>query len=64
MKTRGKNQGNSRTGFIIALLGSARPSLSQSRRKRRLDASGFFEQPGVTLILFLQGLAMAVKRIG
>jgi hypothetical protein len=64
MKTRRKNQGNSRTGFIIALLGSARPSLSQSRRNRRLVHPGFLNNAGVTLILFLQGLAMAVKRIG
>jgi solute carrier family 10 (sodium/bile acid cotransporter), member 7 len=66
MKTRRKNQGNSRTGFIIALLCSVVLALlfpSPGARGGWMHP-GFLNNAGVTLILFLQGLAMAVKRIG
>jgi solute carrier family 10 (sodium/bile acid cotransporter), member 7 len=66
MKTRRKNQGNSLTGFIIALLCSVVLALLFPSTGARGDwmHPDFLNNARVALILFLQGLAMAVDRIG
>jgi solute carrier family 10 (sodium/bile acid cotransporter), member 7 len=65
MKIRGKNQGSSRNGFIIALICSVAlaflfPSPGAKGGWMHPD---LLNNAGVALILFLQGLAMAVERM-
>src|SRR6201997_2312714 len=65
MKMRGKNQGSSRNGFIIALICSVAfaflfPSPGAKGGWMHPD---LLNNGGVALILFMQGLAMAVERM-
>src|SRR5258707_4859871 len=64
MKKRGQKEGNVQNGFVIALLCSVGPAfLSPSPgEKGGWIHPDLLNNAGIVLILFLQGLAMAVER--
>src|SRR5215469_7975642 len=65
MKTKGQNQGSSRNGFIIALLCSVVLAFlfPSPGAKGGWLYPELVNNAGVALILFVQGLAMAVERM-